>query len=139
MAKVRFLLIIAITLIINSCSRYEDGPAVSFRSLASRLSGLWAIEKVYKHGQDVSDKFSDLINNAQYGFYKDRNGVYIYNGWESYFKWAFNIDKTKINITFLDNNQTITWTILRLTNKQLWIIPENTEDYDEVHFIKLED
>ncbi len=42
----------------TSCSKYEDGPAISFRSSTARLTNHWKFSKVTFNSNDISSKFS---------------------------------------------------------------------------------
>ncbi len=141
--KVKSFFLWAIILVMfSACGRYDDGPDFSLRSKKDRLSGLWQMQSLYQDGNDVSSNYSDLINSTQYGFYGDGNGIYFFRGWETYYKWSFVDNKTKIKLSFtLPDNQIKEnyWTILRLTNQELWVSIDDTLGYDEMHFIKLED
>ena len=42
----------------TSCTKYEDGPAISFRSSTARLTNHWKFSKVTFNSNDISSKFS---------------------------------------------------------------------------------
>ena len=42
----------------TSCSKYEDGQAISFRSSTARLTNHWKFSKVTFNSNDISSKFS---------------------------------------------------------------------------------
>ena len=56
----RFVLIAAVALLsISSCSKFEDGPAISFRSKENRLIGKWKLTKWTEKGTDVTSANTD--------------------------------------------------------------------------------
>lgn len=65
--KIAFIILIAA---FASCSKFEDGPAISFRSKENRLIGKWKLTKWTENGQDVtilrtdsSDLFYEFVEN----------------------------------------------------------------------------
>jgi len=51
-----FALILAL---FASCSKYEDGPCISFRSSGNRLNGSYSIKAFIKNGSDHTDYYLD--------------------------------------------------------------------------------
>ncbi len=54
------LICVLLLCVISGC-RYEDGPAVSFRSVANRLKGEYTISKFEKGGIDLTDSLKKMI------------------------------------------------------------------------------
>jgi hypothetical protein len=53
--KMRYALIVAAALsVMTSCSKFEDGPTISFRSKENRLIGKWKLTKWTEKGADVT-------------------------------------------------------------------------------------
>ena len=52
------ILALGIGLTQTSCSKYEDVPAMSFRSSTARLTNHWKFSKVTFNSNDISSKFS---------------------------------------------------------------------------------
>ena len=48
------LTIVAALFFITSCSKFEDGPGISFRSKENRLIGKWKLTKWTEKGADVT-------------------------------------------------------------------------------------
>jgi hypothetical protein len=155
------LFFIAVSLI--SCSKYEDGPGISFRSAEKRLSGKWKVSQLLYNEKDITVAF--------YAPQLDLYPFNIYSDWsKSYFisithpdgsivaKSLLTLNKKKTVITFgmaaepvrettakeiftiipplsLENN----WDILRLKNDELWIRTGFETNNYELHFILLSD
>ncbi len=52
------ILALGISLTQTSCSKYEDGPAISFRSTTSRLTNHWKFSKVTSNSVDITNQFN---------------------------------------------------------------------------------
>lgn len=135
-----FMLIIA--MVMPACKKYEEGPALSFRSKTARLVNQWKIEKVMEDGQDITAAYvsfqKDLVNeykeNGELAIsYKDNTGATI-----SYSAtWEFSSDKTGVVITTA--GVSVTSSILKLKNDELWLkttIPTGlTSTVSEIHYV----
>jgi hypothetical protein len=56
----RYALVVAVALFfMASCSKFEDGPAISFRSKENRLTGKWKLTKWTENGVDVTASNTD--------------------------------------------------------------------------------
>ncbi|HBS85417.1 MAG: hypothetical protein A2W91_16545 [Bacteroidetes bacterium GWF2_38_335] len=146
----------AITLILSSCGKYEDGPGMSLRSKKGRVAGEWVIEKSYTNG--VEDSLNVYQQNCRYVFEKDGSGAFVNDEYtlviddvpfvfeadEIQMEWEFDDKKENIR-TRLYNETSSTWqdwnewfTITRLTNKEMWFSYTEVEDggnvETEIHF-----
>jgi len=134
--------IICVTLVamLVGCSKYEDGPPLSFRSKIERLSNNWIVSSAYR---DETDGTSDF--NAQFPDYllsigKDKLYTLTYHpvAAPSYVEkgtWAFSDDKK--HVLFTDaNGEVHDYAILRLKEHELWIlITDNNATTWEVHLV----
>lgn len=110
-----------------SCTKYEDGPIITFRSKNTRLSGTWKYESIIyvDQGITVVDNLPTIV------FTCDKNKTYSDNE-DSIGTWKFSgevdliISKTKNAVT-----SETKWEIIKLANKQLWLRKDNVEH----HFI----
>jgi hypothetical protein len=119
---ISFISIIFILLTV-SCSKYEDGPIISFRSKATRLEGSWKYESKIYIDQNiiVTENLPDTI------MVFTKNGDYSENsGYTGTWKFTGTVDllitKTQSGVTIEDQ-----WEILKLSNKQLWLRKSNIE------------
>lgn len=60
-----------------SCSKFEDGPAISFRSKENRLTGKWKLTKWTEKGEDVTLLRTDT-NEVFYEFFKEKTLKFFY-------------------------------------------------------------
>ncbi|NBU04155.1 MAG: hypothetical protein EBT60_07625 [Bacteroidetes bacterium] len=58
--KIIYFIILAVGLSVtqSGCKKYEDGPAISFRSSTARLTNHWKISKVTSNANDITLQFS---------------------------------------------------------------------------------
>jgi len=84
---------------ISGC-RYEDGPAISFRSVENRLKGEYNIEKFEKGGIDLTDSLKKMICYNKFIIHKsgdfkaiEPNGTCGCRGY-----WVLYDNKKKINL-----------------------------------------
>ena len=67
-----FTLILAM---FSSCSKFEDGPKISFRSIEKRIYGTYRIEYFSKNGTDLTSYWNQYYD-ITFRFYYDEFGVY---------------------------------------------------------------
>ena len=127
--KNRIITLITLFLIIFSfsCSKYEDGPILSFRSKMKRIEGTWKYESIIYTDQNITvtdDLPKDEFTFSEDGSYSDNLG---YTGtWD--FSGTVDLTITKSKDT---SNIEFTQEIIRLAKKQLWLRSNNIE----YHFI----
>ncbi|MEN8787228.1 MAG: hypothetical protein ABF264_07970 [Flavobacteriales bacterium] len=119
-------LILAAALVFGSTScKYEEGPGLSLRTKTARVAGEWTIEKIiYADGTEDTDNF-----DYTYSFDKDGTGKINFSGSSVDFNWDLVDSKEKIKID-IDGFGSSTETILRLTNKEMWL---KDSDNDQTH------
>lgn len=71
------LALILVTLF--SCSKYEDGPWISFRSAENRIIGKWKVEYFEVDGVDVTQQWIDNYD-WKFEFYYDEYSA-VHKGW----------------------------------------------------------
>ncbi len=117
------LLVAGAGLTVSSCGKYEEGPGISLMTKKMRLTGEWDTKSV-TYGS-VSQQDTD--EDAYITFEKDGTFKISDNGIEYTGTWAFSNDKEGIAASFTNGSITTTYqrTILRLTNKELWMEDSN--------------
>jgi hypothetical protein len=113
------LLVAGAGLTVSSCGKYEDGPGFSLLTKKARLTGDWdAKEYVDSDGTTVADNSTDIATFDKDGSYHFTSGSISFNG-----TWDFSSDKEKLEVTYTSGSTSYTesQTILRLTNKELWL------------------
>lgn len=139
-----------IILSLTACSKYEDGPWLSFRTAEARICGKWTIENYYEDGANRLEDFErEPLYCAEYEFTDVNYGSeFIYtiilsgckgpaqSGW-----WSLNDKNRNLSLTLglYDNPQHplethSTWRILRLTKKEFWIETTFNGKTYEIHF-----
>ncbi|MCA6364371.1 MAG: DUF5004 domain-containing protein [Bacteroidetes bacterium] len=132
LASLAIVALLAGSVSVAGCGKYEEGPSISLRTKKARLVGDWKIVKVEVNGTDQTNSQLALVTDQNFKFEKD--GKYSFaittnvpiiglvNTTRSG-SWEFVSDKEEIKITEVDGNtsSSTTSTILRLTNKEFWM------------------
>lgn len=58
-----------------SCSKFEEGPKISFRPVLNRIYGLYRIEYISRNGVDLTSTWNQYYD-ITFSFYYDERGVY---------------------------------------------------------------
>ena len=110
-------LLTLLIVIVSSCGKYEEGPEFTLLTKKQRLVGEWQIEEATVNGAAV-----DPATYSEYTLIFERDGtaritygVLTYKG-----TWEFIDDKKKLRSLSITGEE-VESTILRLTNKQLWL------------------
>lgn len=135
--KVLSLAMLAMTFIMGSACKYEEGPALSLRTKTARLAGTWKVEKfIDNDGEESTPNEND---NSTWTITKENTFELKteFFGQSATFEgtWDWINSKEGIRITIdygaLGEDDT-DYTILRLKNDELWI---QDEDGDQTHLI----
>ena len=130
------VVVIVSVLTFSSCSKYEEGPAISFRTKAARVANEWVVDKAYDNGVEVN---VSLYNGYILKLEKDGSGTITYPliG-TSDIQWEFNDSKEKIRTRSKDIlGNWNEWkdddfvTIIKLKNDEFWT---KDKDNDEIHY-----
>ncbi len=125
--------------IMQSCKKYDEGPAISLRSKKARVVNVWKFEKVTEDGTDVTNDYKystwEFKEDGKYIFsIKDPSSSLSFsmNG-----TWEFNNDKTKI-IIIMDGEKSEA-EIIKLKEKSMWLRLKETHGSTthtiEIHLI----
>lgn len=122
-----------ISVIIISCSKYEDGPAMSLWNRKTRIVNNWQLELIEN---TVTGSIQDTsLSRLVWGF--EENGDF----WKSdntTGEWEF-LDELTLKITFENNNNWVdsseVYTVSRLAKKQLWLKEQYPADTVKYHFV----
>jgi hypothetical protein len=125
--------------VLASCSKYDEGPAVSLRTKKARLCNSWQISSAYQNGADKTAEFNTVLAGYLLNIKKDDTYTLSYsplsagtvtdNG-----SWKFNDDKTHVIFTDSDGESS-DYTILRLKEKELWVKFMEDGDEWEAHLV----
>jgi len=129
MKKIVIALLCSIVLV--SCKKYEEGPAFSFRSVSNRITGNWKVENFKVNGVDSTSALLNKIGDCHYSFGITKSKNQPMGGCGASGSWGLDKDKKKLGIWLYPHPSATPeafvvtgssyWTILRLTNKEMWI------------------
>lgn len=128
--------IIGLSFMVASCSKYEDGPAISLVSKLERVANDWEIEKAERNGDNVTEDYDqyELYLDDDYSArlvarYTSDNITFVY---ETDGSWEFNNDKEELALDFDNDDADSEYIILRLTSNEMWL--QDKSDDTELHF-----
>jgi len=131
---------ILMLLIVSAC-KYEDGPKLSLRSKAHRAINTWFLNQAFESGTDKTETYKNTYRNYQIEIKGDKNYEIKYQlygilDYKETGTWAFSSDKTTLNFTpKVGNASASKWKILRLKEKETWVI-QNIDGKDvELHMM----
>jgi hypothetical protein len=158
----KILLLIALGVVALACSRYDDGPSLSFRSVEKRLSGLWEIQSLKIEGIDYHSAYMDDSVYLRFVISGSKEQLYIYLVEES--KSSSHLSSSALILD--DHNKTLsfelpeyamytnittpifhlipaintenTWDINRLSMYDLWISTTHNDSLYELQLYKLD-
>jgi len=125
------IILVAITTVIlfsfNSCSKYEDGPALSLRTKKARLSQTWKLDEIDREKVvDVSEL--SFEKNGDVYLFKQYEGTEGTITQEIYGEWEWEDDKEKIEIKWDNITGIDEYKILRLTKDEFWCEVNHTTE-----------
>lgn len=139
MKKTKILLFSAMFLTVSmfSCSKYEEGPALSLRSKKERIANTWKIEKAYRSGQDVTEDYDQYLLTMGKDGDASLLATYTSGAFTFQFQtngtWKFENSKEVLVLDFEDDDADAKYQILRLKEDELWLREQGGED--ELHLI----
>ena len=127
--------------VLNSCSKYEDGPGISLRSKKARIANIWKIDKITDLDTNVeinqdeffgfTDSTSGMTYTVDFKIKMEKDGkmqiIASAMGFElpvASGTWEFVGDTgIKTSLVYINTTETVIneGTILRLANNELWI------------------
>ncbi|MCF6242132.1 MAG: hypothetical protein L3J74_12400 [Bacteroidales bacterium] len=126
-------IVFLISILLFSCSKFEDGPKISLLSKNKRISRIWKVE--YSINLSTNIEHSADFDGWTLEFSKDgtynQNIIYgetqnLING-----NWEFIGDnQIRLNFNSASGEQIAFYTILRLSKKELWLKDEK----EEIHY-----
>ena len=115
--------------VLQSCNKYEEGPAISLISKTERLANIWKVENYKVDGTDYTSLVSGYIEVfSKSGAYSYSWGVISNEG-----TWEFQNGDMEVKLTGNDNQTSRVLHILRLENKALWYYYMDGEERHEYH------
>ena len=144
LASLAIVALLAGSVSVAGCGKYEEGPSISLRTKKARVVGEWELEKILENGVDKTSDYRAVVASETIEFKKDETftssvtytsllggGTDSESGTQ-----AFANDKEKFSTSTTENNVTTTTTvdILRLTNKEFWTKEVDGGDTYEYHY-----
>ncbi len=127
-------LLVAGSITLISCGKYDEGPGLSLRSKKGRLAGDWMVEKATSTtGSTVTDMTSWFANYS-INFEKDGKYSATFGSITDVGSWEFSDDKMMVISTNSSGGKD-SMPIIRLTNKEFWTKEVNGNTTDEIHFM----
>jgi len=139
------LLLLSFLFVFNSCSKYEEGPFISLRSVEKRIAGEYNLETYLINDQIIP--LTDMgISEYRVVYNSDGTGTsYITvnsSTAETEFEWELDAKKENIRERSKGlNEQWSAWsdykTILKLTNTEFWYSDSNSTEQQEFHYTEV--
>lgn len=131
--KIFFLSLCTVVLSLTSCKKYQEGPSISLRSKAERVSNTWKMEKVTMNGTDITSMYTSINYLETY----DKEGVYSYTSTadSGSGQWTFEANNEQIRRKGVSGQPTLDLTILKLKEKSFWYTVVDGGDTYEFHLI----
>src|SRR5687768_14500600 len=135
----KFILLALPVILLSACSKYEDGPAISFRTKKDRVCNTWVVGSAYKNGVDNTSEFNGTFAGYLLDIRKDETYTLSYTppgvgsvNEEGHWNW----DNDKLKITLTDSDGSVTeYLILKLKEKEFWVQFLNDNEEWEVHLV----
>lgn len=153
-------LLMVLTICISSCSKFEDGPCISFKSKEKRLQGEWLLKYWTVDGVDSLQYWNNYFANECKFNFNPWNGNYapLYIEWgidTSHYYYVFGAydgfvdeylslsafkpgeNSTAFPLNFLayphPNNTLVEWTVKKLEYKEVWFSMNVNNKTYELH------
>lgn len=128
-----FILMVGCSLfLIGGCKKYDEGPAISFRTRTERVSNTWKVDNYKVNGTDVTS----LVSGYSETFTKSGGYSYQWGEQSGTGTWKFQNNDEEIALTGTDNQSDHTLYILKLEEKQFWYYYISDGDRHEFHLIE---
>ncbi len=117
---------------LTSCQKYEDGPAISFRTRAERVANTWKVDNYKVNGTD----YTSLVTNYTETFTKGGGYSYEWGILDGSGTWKFQNNDEEIALTGIADQNDHTLIILKLEEKEFWYYYIDGDDKYEYHLIE---
>ena len=133
--KIGLTAVIAVTVILSSCGKYEDGPKMSLASKKSRIVNSWKLDKVIWNGIDQPISGWTFVYDIKKDGSFTSSSTYAVVSFSGTGTWEFSGDKESLITTYTGSTPT-TVKITRLKTKELWTKETIGTDVQEHHYVK---
>ena len=138
--------IVALSFVVASCGKYEEGPKISLASKEARVINVWALDAEFENGVEQTLTAEDKDDYIE--FMKDGKAVisWVYGGTTTDIDatWELSDDKEQLimymtyemgGTTYTDTTES---TILKLKSNEMWLEQVDGSDKSEYHYITKE-
>lgn len=120
------LFVLVLFFLLNSCGKYEDGPAISFVSKENRLSRTWTLDNMeHSNGYTTNEYYFKLTfekNKSLKIEHKNKSDELVLTN--STWEWLLGNYGLNLNLGYHPQglpSGTVSFEIKKLTKKELWI------------------
>lgn len=141
MKKNAIILSLALSLLLaaSGCKKYEQGPALSFRSKTQRIANTWKLGKVLEAGTDKTVDYKNLFQDWQNALTTENKYTLTYSTifgkYSETGNWTLTDNDSKITFDPDGSADNYTWTILKLKEKEAWVKGTLNNKEVELHLI----
>src|SRR5574343_80671 len=121
--KLSLVALLALTAVVSSCSKYDEGSNFSLISAKGRMAGDWKLSSYTVNGSDYTSSMGTVnVTLDKDGTYK---GTAVYTVFGSTVTdnfdgtWEFNSDKTTVSMKETGSSTAEVYTIIELKNKEM--------------------
>jgi hypothetical protein len=131
--KKSILGLILLFVVLNSCSKYSDGPSFSLLTKKARICNDWILLTELRNDEDITDENlvvkMSIEKDGTYSISETYDALGQLQGNYSFGKWAFGETKDILYLYESQNNEipddaTRTFKIKELRNKQIKLVEE---------------
>ena len=128
------ILVASVAFTISSCGKYDEGPGISLSSKTGRVANAWKLDRAFENGIDLTLDYKINYPLFDVTFTKEGSYEMLINGNRGVGTWLFDKNKEKLILTQAASSFSEAWSILRLTQKELWITLVDGNTKYEWHF-----
>ena len=114
-----------------SCSKYEDGPAISVRSKKDRLTNTWKMNRAFEGGEVVTENYEQFMLQLLDGGYTKWVYIATFNDrteeYETEGTWEFSDSKEELVLNMENDHLDQSFIILKLDKEHLWLLDESSD------------
>lgn len=124
--KLICVLLLSAVFVSTSCSKYEEGPWLSFTKKENRIRGFWELCSISKNGENTNETPSDVESKeGTWEFYHTHTLLITYYNGASTLKsegsWEFSENKENLDLHFTTRYASLdrSYEIVKLTTKEM--------------------
>jgi hypothetical protein len=121
--KLSLVALLALTAVVSSCSKYDEGSNFSLISAKGRMAGDWKLSSYTVNGSDYTSSMGTVnVTIDKDGTYKGTASYVVFgstvtDNFDG--TWEFNSDKTTVSMKETGSSTAEVYTIIELKNKEM--------------------